>query len=212
MTSLILVAGGSASGKTTIARLVAERFTGMEVLVLSHDDYYRDVHHLGARELETYNFDHPEAIDHALLVRNMRLLLEGGEVRPPVYDFVTHRQTVSPTPLKAADIVVLEGIFTLYYQDLVPLASLKLFVDTDADLRLIRRLERDTRERGLTQEQVIRQYLSFVKPMHDAFIEPTKRVADLVIPGDRRFDNALRLLDGFFLNEMVDRLTAARRS
>ena len=206
MSSLILIAGGSSSGKTTIGQMLLERFTGFEVLLCSHDDYYRDVSHLGPAEIEKYNFDHPDSIDHQLLIENMQTLLQRREIRPPTYDFLTHRRGKSAGTVKPAEIIVLEGIFTLYYPDLVRLASLKLFVDTDADLRLIRRLERDTRERGFTQEQVIRQYLTFVKPMHDAFIEPTKKVADLVIPGDRRFDQALKLLDGFFLNEMVDRL------
>lgn len=207
MPSLILVAGGSSSGKTTIGRLVRERFTGFDVLLCSHDDYYRDVSHLGPAEIEKYNFDHPDSIDHELLVEHMTALLAGKDIRPPTYDFITHVQGAADHLEHPAEIIILEGIFTLYYPELARLAALKLFVDTDADLRLIRRLERDTKERGLTQEQVIRQYLTFVKPMHDAFIEPTKKFADIVIPGDRRFDQALKMLDGFFLNEIVDRLS-----
>lgn len=204
MSTLVLIGGGSASGKTTIGELVQERFTGLSVRVLSHDDYYRDVSHLSEDEISYYNFDHPDAINDELLVEQIRQLLNGKTIRPPSYDFITHASTMGEQEIEPADIILLEGIFALYYPKLVEMANLKLFVDTDADLRLVRRIERDTTRRGLTVSQVTKMYLQFVKPMHEAFIEPTKRMADLIIPGDRHFDQALRMMDGFFLNDLVE--------
>jgi uridine kinase len=179
---IIGVAGGSGSGKTTVVREIARELGSDEVCVVQHDSYYRDRSGMSDAERAAVNYDHPDALDTALLVDHARALLAGRAVRVPVYDFSTHTrsaQTVAVLPKRA---VILEGILVLADPELRSLMDIKVFVDTDPDLRMIRRLERDVRERGRSMESVVSQYLDTVRPMHIEFVEPSKRHAHVIIP------------------------------
>ncbi len=188
------VAGGSGSGKTTVTRRVIETVGAAGVAVLSQDNYYRDQSHIPfASRLHT-NYDHPDAFDWPLLNTHARALLSGQHVDMPVYDFTQHTRSACTQPLRSAPVIVLEGFFSLYDQALRDLMNLKVFVDADADVRFIRRLERDTRERGRSPESVIAQYLEFVRPMHLSFVEPTKRYADVIIQHGGMNEPALGML------------------
>jgi uridine kinase len=179
---IIGVAGGSGSGKTTVVREIARALGSDEVSVVQHDSYYRDRSGMSDAERAAVNYDHPDALDTALLVGHARALLAGHAVRVPVYDFSTHTrsaQTVAVLPKRA---VILEGILVLADLELRSLMDIKVFVDTDPDLRMIRRLERDVRERGRSMESVVSQYLDTVRPMHIEFVEPSKRHAHVIIP------------------------------
>jgi uridine kinase len=179
---LLGVAGGSGSGKTTVAERLAALIAGTDLALLRLDAYYRDRNHLPFEERAADNYDHPDAFDWPLLLDHVRALREGIQVQVPVYDFATYqrlpeRQTVAP-----ARIVVVEGILVLYEPELRELFDLRVFVDTDADVRFIRRLERDVAERERSAESVIEQYLATVRPSHLQFIEPSKRYADVIVP------------------------------
>ncbi len=179
---LLGVAGGSGSGKTTVAERLAALIGGVDLALLRLDAYYRDRNHLPFEEREAINYDHPDAFDWPLLLDHVAALQDGLPVQVPVYDFATYerlpdRQTVAP-----ARIVVVEGILVLYEPELRERFVLRVFVDTDADVRFIRRLERDVAERERTPESVIEQYLATVRPSHLQFIEPSKRYADVIVP------------------------------
>lgn len=210
MSLLILVGGGSASGKTTFAEMVARQLVGLNVALLSMDRYYKDLGHLAPVETSAFNFDHPEAIDLRRLVRDVRALLSGEPVCLPDYDFISHTSGTEPDPTPSSEVVIVEGIFALYSEELLHMASLRLFIDTDADLRLARRLARDVSERGLDTRRVLSQYLATVRPMHRLFVEPTKCQADIVIPGDRDLAIAKKLVDGFALTELVNAAIESR--
>lgn len=204
MSALILIAGGSAAGKSFIGKLIAEKYADFSVTVLSHDNYYKDVSHLSKDELGKYNFDHPDSIDSALLVSDIKQILEGKRIKIPEYDFVTHKSIKNRIEVPVSDIVIIEGIFALYYKDLLDISSLSIFVDTDSDVRLVRRIKRDIIRRGFSVDTVLENYLSFVKPMHDTFIEPTRKNADIIIPGEKSFDKALKMLDGYFVSTIIE--------
>jgi uridine kinase len=178
---VIGIAGGTGAGKTTVARLVTEN-VGDSVTRIPIDNYYEDLSHLDFEERKNRNYDHPSAFEWDLLREQMSALLEGRSVEMPQYDFAQHnrkpeRKTVEPT-----DVIILEGILVLHDDVLNEMMDLRLYVETDADVRILRRIQRDVIERGRDLEGVIEQYLSTVKPMHEQFIEPTKRNADLIIP------------------------------
>jgi uridine kinase len=200
---LILIAGGTCSGKTTIAREIGKQLARSTVTIFSHDQYYRDLSHMNEKELAEVNFDHPDAIDYELLISDVAKLIEKKKVILPNYDFITHKRTKGSIVIDGTDIIILDGIFALYYQDLVHLANLKIFVDTDADIRLARRISRDIKHRGFTVETVLRQYLETVKPMHEVFIEPTKKHADIIIPGGKKFDKVLTMMKGYLSHELI---------
>lgn len=179
---LIGVAGGTGSGKTTVTRSVKERFGEREVVLLEQDSYYKAVDHLSFEDRARINYDHPDAFDTELLAEHVQLLVRGEAIDKPIYDFVTHmrrRETVRTQP---SHVVILEGILVLESPRLRELMDIKIFVDTDPDVRILRRLRRDMRERGRTFDAVIEQYLNTVRPMHLQFVEPTKRYADIIIP------------------------------
>lgn len=182
MAKLILVAGGSASGKTTIARKVAENFSLESVKIISMDDYYKAHNDLSYDERSKVNYDHPDAFDFELLINDIKQLLAKKRIEKPVYDFTVHNRSKDIETTGPHDVIILEGLFAIENKELNALADLKIFVDTDSDIRLIRRLLRDTKERARTLESVIDQYISTVKPMYEAFIEPTKRNADIIVP------------------------------
>lgn len=176
------VAGGSGSGKTTVARKILDRVGRHRIAFLVQDSYYRDVQWRSEEQLQRYNFDHPDAIDTALLVEHLRALRAGEAVEVPVYDFVRHRRTEETVRVEPRSVILVEGILLFAESRLRELLDFKVFVDTDSDVRLIRRLRRDLQERGRSLEDVLRQYLGTVRPMHLEFIEPSKRWADVIVP------------------------------
>lgn len=176
------VAGGSGSGKSTLVRSLVEMLGIDQVTVIEQDHYYRDRSDLHLEERRRINYDHPDAIDEPLLLRHLHDLLAGRAVERPVYDFIRHERSHRSVTLPPRPCLVLEGILVLASEPLRALMDLKLFVDTDPDVRFIRRLLRDVEERGRTTAEVIRQYLETVRPMHLQFVEPSKRHADLILP------------------------------
>jgi uridine kinase len=179
---LIGIAGGSGSGKTLVTQKVREDFGGNRVSVIQQDSYYRDLSQLDFEERARQNFDHPDAVDIDLLVKQIKALLAGKSVRQPIYDFTRHLRLKRTQPIGPHSILILEGILILYYPRLRQLMDIKVFVDTDPDIRFIRRLRRDIESRGRSMESVIGQYEATVRPMHLEFVEPTKRYADIIIP------------------------------
>ncbi len=179
---LIGVAGGSGSGKTTVVRALRERFGEGELTIVEQDFYYKRHPGLSLAERARINYDHPDAFDTDLLVEHVRRLLAGKPIEKPLYDFVTHDRRPETVWVVPSHVIVLEGILVLESPRLRELMDIKIFVDTDADVRVLRRLRRDIAERGRTLESVIEQYLSTVRPMHLQFVEPTKRHADIIIP------------------------------
>jgi uridine kinase len=191
---LILISGGTCSGKTTITKEIEKILSHSKVIHISQDNYYRDLGDLPQEEAVNVNFDHPDAIDHVKLLADIRRILKGDTVFIPDYNFVTHKQIPNAIKIEDVDVIVLEGIFCLYYMQIVNLADLKIFVDADSDIRLARRIRRDIKDRGYVLDTVLDKYLNQVKPMHDLFIEPSKKNADLIIPGEKKFDKVLKIL------------------
>ncbi len=180
--SLIGIAGGTASGKTLIANRIFEALGGQRVVIIKQDHYYKDLSHLPWEERILANFDHPDAFDTPLLRDHVRRLLEGEVIEQPNYDFTQHVRLAEKTPVGGHPIIVLEGILILSDPDLRSMMDIKVYVDTDADIRLMRRIRRDVEERGRTLQSVLDQYERFVQPMHLQFVEPSKRYADIIIP------------------------------
>jgi uridine kinase len=178
---VIGIAGGTGAGKTTVARLVTEN-VGESVTRIPIDNYYHDLSHLDFEARKRRNYDHPSAFEWDLLQTQMSSLLEGQPVEMPQYDFSRHNRKAERERVEPTDVVILEGILALYDEAINEMMDLRLYVETDADVRILRRIQRDVIERGRDLEGVIDQYLSTVKPMHEQFIEPTKRNADLIIP------------------------------
>ncbi|MFZ0821230.1 MAG: uridine kinase [Candidatus Acidiferrales bacterium] len=176
------ISGGTGSGKTTITNRLIQALSEDRILILQQDHYYKDLPHLPLEERAKQNFDHPESLDTPLLVSHVRALREGGSIERPVYDFTQHRRVPATVHLEPRPAIIVEGILIFENAALRDLLDIKIFVDTDADLRFIRRMRRDVRERGRTAESVVHQYLSTVRPMHMEFIEPSKRYADVIIP------------------------------
>jgi uridine kinase len=176
------VAGGTGSGKTSVARAILRAVGRERLAFLAQDSYYRDVQWTSEAQLHSYNFDHPAAVDTPLLVSHVAALRRGEPVDVPVYDFVRHRRTGETHRVEPRAVVLLEGILLFVEPELRELLDFKIYVDTDADVRLIRRLHRDIAERGRTLEDVMRQYLATVRPMHLEFVEPSKRWADVIVP------------------------------
>ena len=179
---IIGVAGGTASGKTTVSDAILERVGRQHIIYLQHDSYYRDLSYLPLEERTKLNFDHPDALETELLVSHLRQLQAGEPVEVPIYDFATYRRSAETRRIEPRRVILLEGLLIFVDKELREMMDVKLYVDTDADLRFIRRLERDIQERGRTMESVIHQYLTTVRPMHLEFVEPSKRYADIIIP------------------------------
>lgn len=188
------VAGGSGSGKSTVVREICRILGDGSALVIHHDAYYRDLSHLPRGQRATVNFDHPESLDTELMVDHVTTLLEGTEVELPTYDFSTHARSPATERRAPAPVVILDGILVLADARLRALMDLKVFVDTDADIRLIRRLRRDLQDRGRSLGSVIDQYEQTVRPMHRQFVEPSKRHADVIVPEGGRNSVAVRML------------------
>jgi uridine kinase len=179
---VIGVAGGSGSGKTTVAKEIYRQFANQSILIIEQDAYYKDQSEKSMEERLKTNYDHPLAFDNDLLIQHIMSLQVYESVEKPVYDYTAHTRSDKIIPVDAKDVIILEGILILEDERLRDLMDIKLFVDTDADVRIIRRMVRDIRDRGRTLESVIDQYTSVVRPMHNQFIEPTKRYADIIIP------------------------------
>jgi len=179
---VIGIAGGSGSGKTTVANTILERVGKGRITFLPHDAYYKDLTHLTFEERAKVNFDHPNSLETELLIEHIQALKCWQAIEMPVYDFTHHTRTKEHILTKPHRVIIVEGILILAEPKLRDLFDIKIFVDTDADLRFIRRLERDIKERGRTTESVIHQYLNTVRPMHMDFCEPSKRYADIIIP------------------------------
>ena len=176
------IAGGSGSGKTTIAESIVEAIGDERVALIQHDAYYRDLTHLPLEERAKVNYDHPDSLETDLLVQHLKDLLAGNAIDRPVYDFTVHNRALETVKVDPKPVVIVEGILVLYESALRDLMDLKVYIDTDADLRIVRRLGRDIQERGRTFAAVEQQYLETVRPMHLQFVEPSKRYADIVIP------------------------------
>ena len=179
---VIGVAGGSGSGKTTVVREIVRNMGPRQVTVLHHDSYYRDVQHMPLEERLKINYDHPDSLETSLLVRHLHMLGEGQVVQVPIYDFTAHLRSTETQLMEPRKVVIVDGLLILWDRELRELMDIKVFVDTDPDLRFIRRLSRDIEERGRSAESVIEQYLATVRPMHLEFVEPSKRYADVIIP------------------------------
>ncbi|MFC7441918.1 uridine kinase [Laceyella putida] len=190
---VIGVAGGSGSGKTTVARKLVEQFAD-SVVYLEQDSYYKDQSHLSLEERQQTNYDHPLSFDTNLLIEQLTQLLHYQTIDKPVYDYTLHTRARETVKLEPKDVIILEGILILDDERLRNMMDIKIFVDTDADVRILRRIERDIKERGRTFESVMKQYLNVVRPMHLQFIEPSKRYADLIIPEGGHNQVAINLL------------------
>ena len=194
---IIGIAGGSGAGKTTVARTIAERLGNDNVGYLSQDWYYLDKSDMTDEEVAKLNLDHPNAFDTELLIEHLKQLKEGKNIEVPVYDFKTHSRIKETLIQEPKSVIILEGILVLAIEELRKVIDFKIFVDADPDIRLIRRLERDIKERGKTYDGTIKRYLTTVKPMHDAFVEPSKMDADLIVPRGGQNELATDLLSDF---------------
>jgi uridine kinase len=190
---IVGIAGGTGSGKTTLAEKLLKTFSEHAVL-LNQDDYYKDLSHLSEEERANQNFDHPQSIDFELLKRHLLLLKDNQPVEVPIYNFCTHSRETFTHTVNPAKIILLEGILLFAVPEIRDLCDLKIFVETDDDIRLLRRIERDLNERDRDFKSVRDQYMTTVKPMHDAFVEPSKRFADIIIPTKQPNDNGIALL------------------
>ena len=179
---IIGIAGGTGSGKTTVTNAMLDRLDRDRVLVLQHDSYYKDISVHGGLPPEKVNFDHPDSLETDLLIRHLRDLKDGRSVEQPIYNFTTHRRLETTRCLEPKELIIIDGILIFSHAELRDLMDIKIFVDTDADERLIRRVRRDILERGRSVESVMQQYMTTVKPMHLEFVEPSKRWADVIIP------------------------------
>jgi uridine kinase len=196
------IAGGTASGKTTVARRLVERLAGHAVAFLDQDAYYRDLADMPLEERKSFNFDHPDAIDTELLVAHLRELRAGRAVDKPVYSFAQNTRTSDTVRVQPGEVIIVEGILVLALEPVRRELDVKVFVDSDADVRVIRRLSRDIKERGRDFDGVIEQYFRTVRPMHFGFVEPSKRYADIIIPHGGNNDIAIEMVAGAVLQKL----------
>ncbi len=199
---IIGIAGGTGSGKTTVARALCERYAALGVSLVDLDSYYLDRSYLSPEERARVNYDEPSAIDHDLLFGHLEQLVRGRSVEKPRYLFATHTRSAEIDVVRPTPIIIVEGLFALWDPRICSLMGLKLYVDADPDVRFIRRLQRDLAERGRTVESVVAQYLRTVRPMHQSYVEPTRKNADLVV--DTSSGSHSGLMEG------VDRVLASR--
>ena len=178
---IIGIAGGTGSGKTTLAKNIAEHF-GDKISMLRHDDYYKAHDGMSLDELAALNYDHPDAFDWELLFEHLDALKRGEAIECPIYDYAIHNRSNETRRVEATPVILLEGILIFDSERVCDMLDLKIFVDTDADVRILRRIMRDVKKRGRTLDSIVTQYLTTVKPMHEAFVEPSKKRADIIIP------------------------------
>ncbi len=203
MASLVLgIAGGTASGKTTVARKLHEAFSS-RVAFIDQDSYYKQLDHLTLEQRREVNFDHPDAFDQELLASHVRRLRSGEAIEKPVYDFVTSTRKAHTVTVKPAELILIEGILVLHMNALREQMNVRIFVETEDDVRIIRRLTRDIKERGRDFDHVIHQYFAHVRPMHMAFVEPSKRYADIIVPHGGNNEIAIEMLVGAINERLV---------
>ncbi|MFA5668535.1 MAG: uridine kinase [Balneolaceae bacterium] len=191
---IIGVAGGSGSGKTTVVEHICDSLGEDRLLLLQHDSYYRDLVHLPLEERFLHNFDHPSSLETELLIRHVNALTQGYPVEVPMYDFANHIRKPEAKKVSPKDVILIDGILIFSEPELRALMDVKIFVDTDSDIRLLRRLKRDINERERSVESVISQYQTYVRPMHLEFVEPSKRYADIIIPRGGKNKVALEMV------------------
>ena len=191
---LIGITGGTGSGKSTIADEIFNSFNEDCIAMIQQDAYYKDQKHVTMEERVKTNYDHPRAFDNDLLIEHLKALMNGESIEKPIYDFTVHTRADETTTVNPRDIIIVEGILILEDPRIRELLDIKVYVDTDADIRILRRMVRDIDERGRTVESVIEQYLSVVRPMHMQFTEPTKRYADIIVPEGGRNKVAIDIL------------------
>lgn len=199
---VIGIAGGTGSGKTTVVNKILQQLNTEGVNVLSQDNYYHDNQHLSLAEREALNYDHPKSIDFDLLVKNVKQLKNGESIEQPVYSFVTHSRTGDFVLVEPKNVLIVEGILVLTNKELLKEFDLKVFVHTDSDERLIRRIRRDTQEKGRDLEEVLHRYQTTLKPMHQEFIEPSKNDADLIVPNMKHNNVAIDFLTTVINNSL----------
>jgi uridine kinase len=190
------IAGGTASGKTTVARKIHEALSPSRVVLIDQDSYYKDLKHLSLDERREVNFDHPDAFDTDLLVHHLKALKAGVPIQKPQYDFVTSIRRPELSEIAPADIILVEGILVLHIEALRRELDVRIFVDAEDDVRIIRRLTRDIKDRGRDFDHVVAQYFRHVRPMHMGFVEPSKRWADIIVPHGGNNDTAIDMLVG----------------
>ncbi|MFQ6101225.1 MAG: uridine kinase [Anaerolineae bacterium] len=206
---VIGVAGGTGSGKTTVAHEILRRVGAEHITYIPHDAYYRDLSHLPPHQRTQVNFDHPDSLETNLLVEHLKELRAGRAVEIPIYDFTSHTRTQQTRRVEPAPVILVEGILVFSEPELRELFDVKLYVDTDADVRFIRRLHRDIEERGRSAESVCEQYLSTVRPMHLEFVEPSKRYADVIIPEGGFNEVAIEMVAARVRGMLAERLGSA---
>ena len=199
---VIGIAGGTGSGKTTVVNNILQQLNAEGVNVLSQDNYYHDNHHLSLQEREALNYDHPKSIDFELLTKHVKALKKGESIEQPLYSFVTHSRTGDYVTVEPKNVLIVEGILVLTNQELLKEFDLKVFVHADSDERLIRRIRRDTQERGRDLHEVLHRYQTTLKPMHQEFIEPSKNEADLIVPNLRKNSVAIDFLSTVINNSL----------
>ncbi len=202
---LVGIAGGTASGKTTVTRKVKEALADRRVAFIDQDSYYKDLSDLSLEERRELNFDHPDAFDTELLVRHLTELKARRPIQKPVYNFVTSTREKQSTPVEPGDLVLIEGILVLHIVAIRELLDVKIFVDAEDDVRIIRRLTRDIKERGRDFDHVVQQYFRHVRPMHMGFVEPSKRWADIIVPHGGNNDIAIDMLVGALEARLIKR-------
>ena len=193
---VIGIAGGTGSGKTTLMNNLIQHFSGM-ITVLSHDNYYRRLDHLEMEQRNQVNYDHPDALETELMVEHLRQLRSGEAIDCPIYDFTVHNRSDETLRITPQKVIIVEGILIFADEALRDLMDIRIFVDTDADVRLCRRIKRDVNKRGRTLESVLQQYQTTVKPMHEKFIEPSKKYANIVVPEGGKNVVALDMITGY---------------
>ena len=191
---IIAIAGGTASGKSTVVREIVDSLKSVDISVICHDDYYKDQSHLTMEQRLLTNYDHPNSLDNDLLVSHLKALTNGETINKPLYDFKVHNRKPETVEVKPTKVIILEGILVLEERKIRECADVKIFVSCDEDLRFIRRLKRDIEERGRTLDNVINQYLSTVKPMFNKYVSPSSKHADIIIPNDKKHDVAVEFL------------------
>lgn len=201
-TLIIGIAGGSGSGKSTITQWLAEKF-GDNVTVIRHDDYYKAQHDKSYAERAKQNYDCPEAFDTELLAEHLKMLRDGKSIECPVYDYSLHDRSDNVTVIEPKPVLIIDGILVLQDERLRNMMNIKIFVDTDADVRILRRIRRDVHERGRSMDSVINQYLETVKPMHEMYVEPSKKYADIIIPEGGHNIVALEMIENRVRNHLA---------
>ena len=202
---VIGVAGGTGSGKTTLAKAIEEALPGGVVAIVTHDAYYKERLDMNEEELSRVNYDHPDSLDNDLLVEHIDTLISGQSIEMPLYDFVTHRRKEETIGIEPVPVIIVEGILIFSSKPLLDRMDIKLFIDTPADIRVLRRVRRDMEHRGRTFEDIRRQYYETVRPMHEQFVEPGRRIADLVIPEGGSHKVAIDMIVGRVWDDLARR-------